>query len=192
MLQVVLQVETRMKFTSSARICTGLYLICSVATTAILVRSGSRSQQVVLHPLLSSLTQDSTRFPQSLDTFNRPPGTVALQPSLYTGSFENTYGRTFGQYGSYRDHNSWQQAVRDDNLRHSLIRNNLKDTFPWLFKNMKTPSLRGFGLDGFWNSYTPYVPEGVAAVAETGSQVGRNKNNTSHRHEYVFYVNSLK
>ena len=155
-----------MKTTPIFCACVGFFLICNVATAAVLLRSRSRSHQIHLNPSPSSIS-----FQQPRESFNRPIGTVALQPETNTGTFSNSYGRTFGQYGSYRDHKSWQHAVRKDNLRHSLVRGNLKDTFPWLFNNMKTPSLRGFGLDGFWNSYTPYVPEGTAAAAMAGTPV---------------------
>ena len=162
-----------MKNPSIIRICVCFYLVCSVAMATVLLRSGFRSKRVHLHPRSRSrlFGQESTLFRQPLESFNRPPGTVALKTGTDSKSFSNTYGRTFGQYGSYRHHKSWQQAVMEDNARHSLIRNNLKDTFPWLFKNLKTPSLRGFGLDGFWNSYTPYIPEGTPNVPGLGPQV---------------------
>ena len=155
-----------MKTTSIVCVCVCLFLVCDVATATVLLRPRSRSQQIHLSP--TGLGAFSSSFQQpSRETFNRPIGTVAFQPQTNTGTFSNTYGRTFGQYGSYRDHKSWQHAVAKDNLRHSLIKDNLKDTFPWLFNNLKTPSLRGFGLDGFWNSYTPYIPEGTSSTDDS-------------------------
>ena len=94
----------------------------------------------------------------SVQTFNRPPGTRALAVEVNNVAPSDLYGRTFGQYGSYRNHQSWQNAVHADRRRHSLIQRNLRDTFPWLFKNLKTPSISGFSLNGFWNSYAPAVP----------------------------------
>ena len=146
------------------RIFISLCLVSTFVSGSVLIRSGSRSKHILmsalLHPRSRSSILGTSLFHYPLQTFNRPHGTVAIQPTDHAGSFENTYGRTFGQYGSYRNHQSWQEAVKEDNKRHSVIGNNLKETFPWLFKNLKTPSLQGFGLDGFWNSYTPYIPEG--------------------------------
>ena len=154
-----------MKTTTIICACASLFLVCDVAMATVLHRSRSRSQQIRLNPTVPA-TSFSFQQP-ARETFNRPIGTVAFQPKTNTGTFSTTYGRTFGQYGSYRDHKSWQHAVAKDNLRHSLIRGNLKETFPWLFNNMKTPSLRGFGLDGFWNSYTPYIPEGTSSTDDS-------------------------
>lgn len=98
-------------------------------------------------------TQRQQEGSRSMETFNRPEGTEAVVvPTL--NNERSFHVRTSGQYGSYRKQQSWQRAVADDRIRNMLGGvQELKFPFPWILRNMPTPSGHGFGLNGFWNSY---------------------------------------
>lgn len=108
---------------------------------------------------------------EKLQTFNRPVGTESLVVNNDNsfGNSETSYGRTFGQYGSYRAHKSWQNAVANDRLRNQIgTPGDMKLNFPWVMDNLQKPTLNGFGWEKFWNSYA--VPEGTPTVAGLGPQ----------------------
>lgn len=107
---------------------------------------------------------------QNMQTFNRPEGTESLITNVNNNlGSETSYGRTFGQYGSYKNHKSWQHAVAEDRQRYLQLSEDLKVTFPWIMHQLHTPSIHGFGLNGFWNSYA--VPEGTSNVKDPGALV---------------------
>lgn len=94
-------------------------------------------------------------------TFNRPEGTPLGVVNIANDKFDNQYGRTFGQYGSYRKHLSWLNSVADDRIRQMFGREDIKFQFPWMIKSVHIPNLHGYGLNGFWNSYA--FPEKTSA-----------------------------
>lgn len=94
----------------------------------------------------------------SRDTFNRPEGTEAI--IFPTPNNQRPFKiRTSGQYGSYRKQRGWQQAVADDRMR-NMFRDTekVKLRLPWLMRNLQMPTSKGFGLNGFWNSYAAPDP----------------------------------
>ncbi|XP_060596793.1 uncharacterized protein LOC132750768 [Ruditapes philippinarum] len=114
-----------------------------------------------------ALQQNHELIPQKLETFNRPEGIESLVPHFdRKQQFETSYGRTFGQYGSYKKHTSWNRAVAQDRRRHGVAPKDFKTKFPWLVNKLHLPSVHGFGLNGFWNSYA--LPEGTPDVKGLG------------------------
>ncbi|XP_045190624.2 uncharacterized protein LOC123547516 [Mercenaria mercenaria] len=130
-------------------------------------RSNKMLGAAQISPRIGAVGQNTVFNAQNLETFNRPEGTESLVRSLNKNQrFETTYGRNFGQYGSYKKHKSWQEAVAQDRQRHIAIPEDLKTKFPWLINKLHLPSVHGFGLNGFWNSYA--VPEGTPDVKGLG------------------------
>lgn len=127
-----------------------------------LARTGARAS--VLNRFIGIKNQD-------FETFNRPEGTESLDIAATGEHFASgaaaehlatQYGRTFGQYGSYKKHTSWQTAVAADRHKHFTVPEDLKVKFPWFVNNLHAPTSQGFGLNGFWNSYA--IPEGTPNV----------------------------
>ena len=123
---------------------------------------------------MSQETQATLQNPafiqQNLESFNRPEGIESLVPTFNRKQqFETSYGRTFGQYGSYKKHTSWNRAVAKDMRRHGVIPKDFETKFPWLVKKLHIPSVHGFGLNGFWNSYA--LPEVTPNVKGLGPSV---------------------
>ncbi|KAL4231922.1 hypothetical protein ACF0H5_009498 [Mactra antiquata] len=116
----------------------------------------------------------SARF----ESFNRPEGTEAFIVTTigdhgFDQGTQDQYGRTFGKYGSYRKHKSWQKAVADDIQRQ--VPQNLKVSFPWLANHIQRPTLHGFGIN-FWNSYA--LPESTNTL-DLGQMKSADRENSS-------------
>jgi len=118
---------------------------------------------------------------QHLETFNRPVGTdnlgltVSGGPSDNMAKFQTAYGRTFGQYGSYRNRQSWQDAVAKDLTNNRFVSpSRLEKQLPWLLKSLPSLSVERFGLNGFWNSYAsnPNPQQSTLNSALRGAMVG--------------------
>ncbi|WAR21689.1 hypothetical protein MAR_015663 [Mya arenaria] len=112
-----------------------------------------------------------------LETFNRPVGTEALvvdvsgreNLSKAGAMLDSAYGRTFGQYGSYRNHTSWQNAVANDIQNNLFGTKNADSRKRWMLKGAISPTVEGFGVKGFWNSYAT-IPEGIQAGQASNAQ----------------------
>ncbi|KAH3787522.1 hypothetical protein DPMN_165646 [Dreissena polymorpha] len=98
------------------------------------------------------------------ETFNRPIGTRAFvvddggMTSLQAGEpFEIQDGRVSGQYGSYRKHKSWIEAVKKDIARNIATSGNGGvggASLSWMMRNMNTPAQHSFDMPAaLWNSY---------------------------------------
>lgn len=133
---------------------------------------------MTLHDRLQPRTLRMNRFKSRqnapFESFNRPEGTESFIVTTkgdnnVLNNNQNQYGRTFGEYGSYRKHTSWQKAVADDRQRQTSASQDFKITFPWLKNHLQRPGLQGFGLNGFWNSYA--LPEGGPNVPGLGPEV---------------------